>query len=293
LFYSLYCKTVESDVSLCKFGIDKIQNPTQDIITLEFVHETKDLSDDYSNHQTSCSEKYGYYFVEGIALFEIFLGKKIVIRFFNDIDDDLVHILLNYPFAMLFNQRKQFAIHASSVIFNDKVFCFCGPTQSGKSSLVSHLLKMGGTLTSEDTCIFDNHEGDLKLLPSYSFIKISDKINAFKKDSFENPITFLKKSTNRKGYIIDKSRFSSKPVLVNYFIYLHWNKGPSVLEELSNETSLSLLLSNEFISYSRESALPRFKAAAKIISQSHHFKYTRERKLKTLDDFLNSFSERF
>ena len=32
-------------------------------------------------------------------------GKKIVINYLDKIDDDLIHTLLNYPFAILFNQR--------------------------------------------------------------------------------------------------------------------------------------------------------------------------------------------
>ena len=85
---------------------------------------------------------------ENIALFEVFDGKKIVINYFNAIDDDLIHSLLNFPFAILFNQRNKYVIHASSVLLNEKVFCFCGKSQSGKSSLASYLIKMGGSLIS-------------------------------------------------------------------------------------------------------------------------------------------------
>ena len=75
-----------------------------------------------------------------------FFLEKIVANYFNDIDDDLIHTLLNYPFAILFNQRKKYVIHASSIKYKNKVFCFCGKSQSGKSSLASHLIKRGGSL---------------------------------------------------------------------------------------------------------------------------------------------------
>ena len=137
-----------------------------------------------------------------ILLYLKYIQKKIVIKYFNEIDDDLIHSLLNYPFAILFSQRNNYVIHASSVLFKNKVFCFCGKSQAGKSSLASYLIKLGGSLISEDTCVFDYRDNKLLLLPSYNFIKISDEVNEYQNKTFKDPIKFFKKSTDRKGYLL-------------------------------------------------------------------------------------------
>ena len=292
MLYNLYCEDVSSDVPLESFGV-AISKKTSPSIDLIFIHHSDDESKNFLNHQTNTNKDYGYYYIENIALFEIFNGKKIVVKYFNSIDDDLIHSLLNFPFAILFNQRNQYVIHASSVLFNEKVYCFCGRSQSGKSSLASYLIKMGGSLISEDTCVFDNKDDNFLLLPSYNFLKISDEVNEYKNISFKDPVRFLKKATDRKGYILDIQRFLSKPIKVNYFIYLQWSGEHSNIEQLNNESSLGMLLSNEFITYDKENAPFRFKVASTLVSNSKHFLYSREKELYTLDDFIKIFDKKF
>ena len=292
MIYHLYCEDVSSDIPLDRFGIppSKSTSSTTEIL---FIHHHEDESKNYLNHQTKSNKDYGYYFIEDIALFEVYSGKKIVIKYFNEIDDDLIHSLLNYPFAILFSQRNNYVIHASSVLFKNKVFCFCGKSQAGKSSLASYLIKLGGSLISEDTCVFDYRDNKLLLLPSYNFIKISDEINEYQNKTFKDPIKFFKKSTDRKGYLLDNERFYKKPIAVNFFIYLQWSENQSNIEQLNNENSLKKLLSNEFISYSKENALYKFKAASKLTEETNHFLYTRKKKLHTLKDFTKIFEKKF
>ena len=42
--------------------------------------------------------------------------------------------------------------------------------------------------------------------------------------------SFLKKSTDRKGYLLDNERFYKKPIAVNFFIYLQWSENRSNIE---------------------------------------------------------------
>lgn len=292
MIYSIYCENVSSDISLDKFGIS-LSDSTPPTVEIVFTRHCHDESTNYINHQTKSNEKYGYYYIEDIALFEVYSGKKIVIKYFNDIDSDLIHSLLNFPFAILFNQRKKYVIHASSVSFNNKVFCFCGTSQSGKSSLASFLIKLGGSLLSEDTCVFDYRDNKLSLLPSYNFIKISDEVNHYQNINFKEPIKFVKKSTDRKGYILDSQNFHKEPTPVNYFIYLQWSEAQPNIEQLNNETSLKMLLANEFITYTKESALFKFKAASELIRDADHFLYSRKKELNTLEDFIKIFDKKF
>jgi len=289
LFYNLYCQDVKSEVDLSQFGLEALKNPRSQFIKIDFIHQTKKKLKNYINHQTYSSNDYGYYFFEDLALFEVFAGNKILVKYFNEIDNDLIHTMLNYPFAILFNQRKKFIIHASCVLFSGKVFCFCGQTQSGKSSLAAFLIKKGGILISEDTCVFDNKDKDFCVIPSYNFLKISDEVNIYKNNSLKNPLIFKKKSIERKGYILQESQFYKKPVKVDYFVYLDWSEKSFKFEKLDNKTSLKKLLSNELVSFSKENALYKFKAASNLVSQAQHFSYSRTKELKSLDNFIEIF----
>ena len=80
---------------------------------------------------------------------------------------------------------------------------------------------------------------------------------------------------------------------MDFFIYLKWSESISDIKKLSNKNSLNTLLSNEFISYSKENAVSKFKAASKLINQSSHFLYLRKKELNTLDDFIKIFEKEF
>lgn len=292
MIYKLYFEDVFSDVPLDRFGIPSSANkaPTIEIF---FKYHGNEETNNYLNHQTKSNESYGYYFIEDIALFEVYSGKKIIVRYFNDIDDDLIHSLLNFPFAILFSQRKNYVIHASSVLFDNKVFCFCGKSQSGKSSLASLLIKSGGSLISEDTCVFDYKDNSLVLLPSYNFIKISDEVNNYQNTVFTDPIHFFKKLTDRKGYVLNSKSFYSEPIAVNYFIYLQWSESQPNIELLNNKRALKMILMNEFISYNKDSASMRFKVATELTGRASHFLYSRKKELNSLGDFIKIFDKRF
>jgi hypothetical protein len=294
LLYSLYSQTVDCEVPLDRFGITPLKKTSFSSIKLEFIlyDALDDKISDYQNHQTHSSENFGYYYVADLAIFEIFSGSKIVIKYFDSIDDDLIHTLLNYPFAILFNQRKKYVIHASSVIYKGKVFCFCGKSLAGKSSIAAYLINAGGFLLSEDICVFDYFNNELSILPSYNFLKLSDELSEYTNINSADPIKFLKKLTDRKGYILDQNRFSSEPMAVNYFIYPQWSAAASNLEQLNNEDSLIKLLSHEFISYSKESALQRFQTASILVTEADHYLYSREKKLNTLDHFLEIINKK-
>jgi len=294
LLYSLYSQTVDSDIPLESFGISPLKKFATSTIKLEFIsYDALDNKiSNYQNHQIHSSESYGYYYVADLAIFEIFTGSKIIIKYFDNIDDDLIHTLLNYPFAILFNQRKKYVIHASSVIYKDKVFCFCGKSLAGKSSIAAYLINAGGFLLSEDTCVFDYINDELSLLPSYNFLKLSDQLSDYSNISSAEPIKFFKKLTDRKGHILDSKRFSSEPRAVDHFFYLQWSEGLSNLEQLNSEDSLTKLLSHEFISYSKEFALERFKAASTLVSEADHYLYSREKKLHTLDNFVEIIDQK-
>ena len=80
MFYTAYGESVRSKVSLDRFGLKRTKNPSSNVINLDFIHHTNELSNNYLNHQTKVNSSFGYYLNKEIALFEVHSGKKIVIK---------------------------------------------------------------------------------------------------------------------------------------------------------------------------------------------------------------------
>ena len=96
MFFKIYCQDVKSDADLDKFGFKQAEiSKSSNYINLEFVPHEIDKTSNYLDHQTYTDNNFGYYFSEKIALFEIFSGRRIVVKYFNRIDNDLIHTLLN------------------------------------------------------------------------------------------------------------------------------------------------------------------------------------------------------
>jgi len=290
LFFKFYNSWFKTSVSLEDFGISGIKNPQiKDSIQINFFKVSEDDYIKYSDNQTQISDEYGYYYSGKNAFFEFLNGNEIRVNYFSAIDEDLLHVLLNYPIGAILFQRDCYVMHASAVNYRGLTLCFCGKTMSGKSSFVAYLISEGGKLVSEDTCIFDAKK-DLYLSPSYPFIKISKKISSFVNLDFEKKIILNKKNTDRIGYKLPKRMFYNKPTKVDYFIFLSWCRNDDNLIELSREDSFKSLLENNFFSsISQEQSVFIFENSISLLKETKFLNYKRRMDYDSFSNFNEMF----
>jgi energy-coupling factor transporter ATP-binding protein EcfA2 len=100
--------------------------------------------------------------------------------------------LAGSAWAALCYQRGFLMLHASAVSFEDGAVAFCGPAQSGKSTLAAHLHALGHPLVGDDLCRVELPAGALAMIhPSAPRFKLrSDALASLQPEA----------GTSRSGY---------------------------------------------------------------------------------------------
>ena len=106
-------------------------------------------------------------------------GNRIIINPKKDQDLDSIRLFLySNIFSAILHQRNNLLIHASGIVFNEKLHLFLGPSGMGKSTIVAYLEKKGLEVFSDDVIIFRLKDNELTNCQSYPQIKLWE-------DSFE------------------------------------------------------------------------------------------------------------
>lgn len=238
------------------------------------------------NHQTSVDKSYGYYFRDDVALFEFFEGNEMrVTSLTEDFNEDFLRALLNYPMACLLYQKGYFLLHASAVVFKNKVYLFPGPSLSGKSTLVSYLVKKGGRLITEDTAAISIHDNAAYISPAYPLIKISPEANTYIGLSKSSGINFPRDINSRKGHHIDESLFETSSQKIDFCIFPEWVDSGSSFEKLSFFTAMAKLLSSSpsLLSLSRSKEKDLLAANTNFLKNVSAYVYKRNRSFSSLE----------
>ena len=226
------------------FGIPHANNNNSAKIEVKFS-DSAIKKKEFVDNQYDLKPDYGFYYREGIGLYEFIDGKVINIVLEGKADTSFFQTLFNFPFACIFAQSGFLPIHASAVRFRDKTILFPGVTRKGKSSLAAILIKMGGKLITEDIALFRLSKNEAKIIPSYPLIKISDEVNKEISFSSKEPLKILKSDLKRSLYPIDQVSFYDKESQIDIVIFPEWSKTEE-LTPISQKKSLVKIISSNF-----------------------------------------------
>ena len=172
MLYTLYCKKINIPLDLAYLGLSPCKEKKTPDIKVEITN-TFNEKENYLDNQFQLDADYGFYYREGIGLFEFYEGRYLTVKLEVEAGASFVQTLLNFPMACIFAQQKLFPIHASAVRYKEKTFLFPGVTKLGKSSLAAILIKNGGKLITEDIALFKVSESQCSIIPSYPLIKLN------------------------------------------------------------------------------------------------------------------------
>jgi len=112
--------------------------------------------------------------VPGVARFLMSAGRELAFEpESGQSDADLLIFLIGSAFGALLHQRGALVLHAGAVAVNGEAVLFCGPSGSGKSSLVAALSATGYPLITDDVCIVqDNADGVPVISPDGRRLKL-------------------------------------------------------------------------------------------------------------------------
>jgi hypothetical protein len=85
---------------------------------------------------------------------------------------------LTAAFSACLVQRNHMLLHASGVILNGAAFLFAGASGVGKSTLISHLMRRGYRIFSDDVCVFNGRKdimGRWLTSSSYPVMKLEEQ----------------------------------------------------------------------------------------------------------------------
>jgi hypothetical protein len=104
--------------------------------------------------------------IGGAAVFRLSGGREIFIQPELGVGGASVRLfLLGIAFAALFHQRGQIPFHSTAVQSGDRGILLAGPSGIGKTSLGAALLRLGGTLVSDDLSVVGVRNGESIVWP--------------------------------------------------------------------------------------------------------------------------------
>ena len=171
-----------------------------------------------------------YYLKENLLIAKIQEGKKIIVQFLKDIDEEIVsNMILNIPLGYCLYQKSKFVLHGSAFKKDNNSVIFLGESGSGKSSLVASLIGSGEVL-SEDLCLIDfDEKGDSLISPSLPFIKLEKKMNLDLKDNFFRVVDVPFDKRNRSYHYFKNFKPRSRSKIKSIYL-LKWGNQFNIYE---------------------------------------------------------------
>ncbi|SJZ50243.1 hypothetical protein [Sediminibacterium ginsengisoli] len=112
--------------------------------------------------------------VNGIASYYASNGNRIIVQPAAGADISSVRLfLLSNAITAILYQRNTIPLHASAVVYNEKLILFCGHSRAGKSTLATKLNALGYPIFSDDICVLKiSNDDKLVIYPSYPMSKL-------------------------------------------------------------------------------------------------------------------------
>ena len=256
------------------------QNPDVQIRLGESIKDKASQKPNFTFKKNQCC----FFFPEA-GEYTIRSGREIIIKPLPTAKNREIRLfLLGTSWGALNYQRGNTIFHAGAVKIRDQVMAFCGPAQSGKSTLTAWLVKKGYPMVSDDLCRFDvSSKSKLLIYPSFPRLKLwKDALKALKWDQ---------KKLTRDHFRMDKFHLPqetidpSSPLPVSTLIILEW--GPLNLKRLAGLDAVESLVSQA--SYHSELLEPMGQVAAhwerciRVAQRVSVWKFSRPRNLDQMD----------
>ncbi len=288
MYFRVYSNLILSEFDLSPLGVKEIEADSKGLTNLKITSsKSKEIPKGIQiDNQTRIDKDYGYYFKKDTGLFEFLNGQEIRVSLHNNnLDEDFLRILLNFPFACIFSQKGYLCLHASAVKYLNRTFLFPGSSLSGKSSIAALLVKKGGELITEDTAIISIKDSMPKIMPSYPMIKISDDINKELSLSKTTGIKFFKEINKRKGYLLSNQQMISKPEKIDYCIFPEWSEGYSKLIPISKGEGIKRIFNSSLSIipfYDKDEEKENFKEITSFVKDIDVLIYERKKSISSL-----------
>lgn len=295
-YYRVYGLEIESEIEINEFiNIDKITDRSSKIqflygqVPLDIISKIKrgELI------QKSAEEVYLY--IEGVATYYIANGNKVVIDIYNNEDKNIVKIyLLGSVLGILMIQRKQLAIHGSSIVKNNKAVILTGDRGAGKSTLTTALRNRAYRFLSDDVAAIKLNNVPT-IYHGFPYQKLCEDV-VEKLGYDKNKYKAFKADEKIKYLVATKEIFTTENVeLTNIFEICIENVDCVKIEKIKGHEKLSKILKNiyknEYIQCSGGMSKDYFRQCVETAKHIDMYKIIRPYGKFTVDEQIKLIEE--
>lgn len=255
--FQIYNKVIRTDLDLSILGFKKCISNSSDIYT---SFSNLKIPEEKKGKVYEIGDNYSFYYDKSSGLYEIFNGSHIKITPVTKSRANLIKCLINFPLALSLSHLNHTVIHASSVMFKKKVFLFCGPSHSGKSTTSAVFCEHGAKLISEDISVI-TPKPDSKIIPSAPYVKLSQEASRFLKNTGK----IFKDFDSKEREIYAMKNFYGKPTSIDVCFFLNWGDRTEVMD-ISKKEVLKNLSAFSYISNS-------VKDLKKVLALMNEFRF--------------------
>lgn len=186
---------------------------------------------------------------ENVATFYV-TSNRIIIQKEKNASDIVINLYLTgVIMGILLLLRSRISLHGSAIRYMNKTILLIGDSGSGKSSLSSGLLSLGGQMISDDVIALSKSENSIVISKGISEQRLSKQII----DSFELHPLIIEKIViggfETEKFFVDRSSqmtddFSTADLIIN----LNVSKDSLEINELKGTSKLDTLLRNVYCS---------------------------------------------
>jgi len=169
-YYSAFGLTISSEI-VCPFLSIATTNQS-DVQILLCRYKLKLTNGQHLGHWCEARDNLVLLKIAGIADYLIEDGHVIKINPKTE-DHSLINLFLTSSvFFILLRQRNLLAVHAASVIINNKAIVIAAPAGYGKSTLVAAFLQKGYSILTDDISTMKAVDNNFMVYPSFPYIKL-------------------------------------------------------------------------------------------------------------------------
>ena len=198
--------------------------------------------------------------VKNIAIYYAKDGKQVIVEPACEIKNmrNIRLYILATVMAAILLQRKLIPLHSSAITYNDQLYCVCGDSGAGKSTVISYLTNKGYSIFSDDILVLNKDKSNtITACASYPMIKLwSDTLDDMHCSTYSEKSFPIMAGMDKYGFFFHK-RFNTNRLIINkifiikkqecHDILIKEIKGFDAFTSLMKQIYRPILIQNNFL----------------------------------------------
>ena len=157
--YTAHGLVITSEIEISEYSVSKGAFEQPDVSITHGHVATEGLSNpNWQRQLTQVNPNAVWMDVPGVARFLITDGAKITVDAYPEADNaDLCAFLVGSCIGAILHQKGFLVLHASAVVYRDKLIVICGESGAGKSTTASIFAQQGAHVFTDDILVIDQN----------------------------------------------------------------------------------------------------------------------------------------